>query len=211
MKKFFIMAMAIAAMSLTSCGNKSQSAAPADETEVSTSLEAAKGVVDQLKEKIEAGDSQAIGEAVQTAVNKLAEMVAKGDTEAAKQYQEQIKNFVEENAEKIKEATGGDEAVSKLIDSFVNVPVKAEEAVEDAKEAAEEKVEDAKEAVEQKIEDAKEAAADKVEEAKEAAAKKVEDAKDAAAKKVEEAKDAAAQKIEEAKKKAAEELLKKMQ
>ena len=72
-------------MSFTSCGNKSQSAAPADETEVSTSLEAAKGVVDQLKEKIEAGDSQAIGEAVQTAVNKLAEMVAKGDTEAAKQ------------------------------------------------------------------------------------------------------------------------------
>ena len=200
MKKFFIMAMAVAAMSFTSCGNKTQNAAPADETEVSTTLEAAKGVVDQLKEKIEAGDSQAIGEAVQTAVNKLAEMVAKGDTEAAKQYQEQIKSFVEENAEKIKEATGGDEAVSKLIDSFVNVPVKAEEAVEDAKEAAEEKVEDAKEAVEQKIEDAKEAAEEKVE-----------DAKEAAAKKVEEAKDAAAQKIEEAKKKAAEELLKKMQ
>lgn len=200
MKKFFIMAMAVAAISFTSCGNKNQSAAPADETEVSTTLEAAKGVVDQLKEKIDAGDSQAIGEAVQTAVNKLAEMVAKGDTEAAKQYQEQIKSFVEENAEKIKEATGGDEAVSKLIDSFVNVPVKAEEAVEDAKEAAEEKVEDAKEAVEQKIEDAKKEAADKVEEAK-----------DAAAKKVEEAKDAAAQKIEDAKKKAAEELLKKMQ
>ena len=200
MKKFFIMAMAVAAISFTSCGNKNQSAAPTDETEVSTTLEAAKGVVDQLKEKIEAGDSQAIGEAVQTAVNKLAEMVAKGDTEAAKQYQEQIKSFVEENAEKIKEATGGDEAVSKLIDSFVNVPVKAEEAVEDAKEAAEEKVEDAKEAVEQKIEDAKKEAADKVEEAKEAAAKKVE-----------EAKDAAAQKIEDAKKKAAEELLKKMQ
>lgn len=215
MKKFFIMAMAVAAIGFTSCGNKTQNAAPAEEsTEVSAVADAAKGVVDKLKEQIEAGDSKAIGEAVQTAVEKVAELVAKGDTEAAKQYQDQIKNFIDENAEKIKEVTGGDEAVSKLIDSFVNVPVKVEDAVnaagESIKEGAEQVVEDAKNAAAQKVEEAKEAAAQKVEDAKAAAAQKVDEAKqkaaDAAAKKIEEGK----QKANDAANKAAEDLMKKI-
>lgn len=166
MKKLFIMAMAAVAIGFTSCGNKAQNAAPADEnTEISTVAEAAKGVVDKLKEQIEAGDSKAIGEAIQTAVEKLAELVAKGDTEAAKKYQEQIKNFIDENADKIKEVTGGDEAVSKLIDSFVNVPVKIEDA---AKDAAKEKIDEAKEK-------AADAAEEKIGEAKEKASKAAED------------------------------------
>lgn len=184
MKKLFIMAMAAVAIGFTSCGNKTQNAAPADEnTEISTVAEAAKGVVDKLKEQIEAGDSKAIGEAIQTAVEKLAELVAKGDTEAAKKYQEQIKNFIDENADKIKEVTGGDEAVSKLIDSFVNVPVKIEDAVnaagESIKDGAEQAVEDAKDAAKEKIDEAKEKAADvaeeKIDEAKEKASKAAED------------------------------------
>ena len=212
MKKFFIMAMAVAAIGFTSCGNKTQNAAPAEEsTEVSAVADAAKGVVDKLKEQIEAGDSKAIGEAVQTAVEKVAELVAKGDTEAAKQYQDQIKNFIDENADKIKEVTGGDEAVSKLIDSFVNVPVKVEDAVNAAiKEGAEQAVEDAKDAAAQKVEEAEEAAAQKVEDAKAAAAQKVDEAKqkaaDAAAKKIEEGK----QKANDAANKAAEDLMKKI-
>lgn len=193
MKKFFIMAMAVAAIGFTSCGNKTQNAAPAEEsTEVSAVADAAKGVVDKLKEQIEAGDSKAIGEAVQTAVEKVAELVAKGDTEAAKQYQDQIKNFIDENADKIKEVTGGDEAVSKLIDSFVNVPVKVEDAVNAASESI-------KEGAEQVVEDAKDAAAQKVDEAKQKAA-------DAAAKKIEEGK----QKANDAANKAAEDLMKKI-
>lgn len=184
MKKLFIMAMAAVAISFTSCGNKAQNAAQADEnTEISTVAEAAKGVVDKLKEQIEAGDSKAIGKAIQTAVEKLAELVAKGDTEAAKKYQEQIKNFIDENADKIKEVTGGDEAVSKLIDSFVNVPVKIEDAVnaagESIKDGAEQAVEDAKDAAKEKIDEAKEKAADaaeeKIGEAKEKASKAAED------------------------------------
>lgn len=184
MKKLFIMAMAAVAIGFTSCGNKAQNAALADEnTEISTVAEAAKGVVDKLKEQIEAGDSKAIGEAIQTAVEKLAELVAKGDTEAAKKYQEQIKNFIDENADKIKEVTGGDEAVSKLIDSFVNVPVKIEDAVnaagESIKDGAEQAVEDAKDAAKEKIDEAKEKAADaaeeKIGEAKEKASKAAED------------------------------------
>lgn len=162
MKKIFFITIAVGIMSFISCGNQTQNATPANENETGTTLETAKGIVAQLKEKIESGDSQEIGEVIQTAVNKLAELIAKGNTEAARQYQEQIKNFVEENAEKIKEATGGDEAVNKLIDSFVNVPVKAEEAIEDAakdaKDAAVEKAEDLKEAATEKIEDAKDAA-----------------------------------------------------
>ena len=176
MKKLFIMAMAAVAISFTSCGNKTQNAAPADEnTEISTVAEAAKGVVDKLKEQIEAGDSKAIGEAIQTAVEKLAELVAKGDTEAAKKYQEQIKNFIDENADKIKEVTGGDEAVSKLIE--IEDAVNA--AGESIKDGAEQAVEDAKDAAKEKIDEAKEKAADvaeeKIDEAKEKASKAAED------------------------------------
>lgn len=180
MKKLFIMAIAVAAISFTSCGNKAQNAVPAEDTEVSSTADAAKGITDLLKEKIAAGDSEAIGEAIQNAVEKLAQLVASGDNEAAKQYQEKIKNFIDENADKIKEVTGGNEAVSKLIDSFVNVPVKVEDAIDDAGEAL-------KDSAEEAIENTKDAVADKVEEAKKAAAKKAEEAKDAAAEKVEEA------------------------
>lgn len=187
------MVMAVAAISLTSCGNKSaQNAAPADETEVSSTIEAAKSLTEELKEKIASGDSEAIGATIQSAVEKLAELVAQGDNETAKQYQEKIKAFVDENAEKIKEVTGGDEAVSKIIDSFVNVPVKVEDAIDDAGDAI-------KDGAEQAVEDAKDAAAEKVDEAKQAAAEKVDEAKQAAAEKVDEAKQAAAEKAEEAK------------
>lgn len=176
MKKLFIMAMAVAAIGFTSCGNKSAEKAEAGEqtTGISAVTEAATEITEQLKEKIAAGDSKAINEIIETATAKVAEFVAKGDAEAAKAYQEKIKTFVEENADKIKAAVGNDETVSKLIDSFANIPTDVEstinEAGEKAKEAGEKAVEDAKAAAEQKVEDAKQKAAD-------AAAQEVEKAK----------------------------------
>lgn len=180
MKKLFIMAMAVAAIGFTSCGNKSAEKAEAGEqtTEISAVTEAATEITEQLKEKIAAGDSKAINEIIETATAKVAEFVAKGDAEAAKAYQEKIKTFVEENADKIKAAVGNDETVSKLIDSFANIPTDVEstineageKAVEDAKAAGEKAVEDAKAAAEQKVEEAKQKAAD-------AAAQEVEKAK----------------------------------
>lgn len=190
MKKLFIMAMAVAAIGFTSCGNKSAEKAEAGEqtTEISAVTEAATEITEQLKEKIAAGDSKAINEIIETATAKVAEFVAKGDAEAAKAYQEKIKTFVEENADKIKAAVGNDETVSKLIDSFANIPTDVEstinEASEKAKEAGEKAVEDAKAAGEKAVEDAKAAAEQKVEEAKQKAA------------------DAAAQEVEKAKQKA---------
>lgn len=132
MKKLFIMAMAIAAIGFTSCGNKAQNAEgteSAESTEVSATVEAAKQVTEQIKEKIAAGDSKAIGEAIQAATDKVAELIAKGDKEAAQQYQEQIKTFIEEHAEQIKAAVGNDEAVTKLVDSFAALPTDVKEAL----------------------------------------------------------------------------------
>lgn len=158
MKKVLIFAAAIA-LTLASCGNKSQSnAASTDSTATESTdttaanAEAGEETIDesalsedshatianltsQLQKAVAAKDNKA-------AINTLANMqtiyknlVAEGKLEEAKAYGASIKNFVNENADAIKNVANGNVTILQLIDGVKNLPTSAAATAEQAKAA----------------------------------------------------------------------------
>lgn len=184
MRKLFVCAIAFAALAMTSCGNKqSGNAAPtdsiADTTVVAADSEEGDAVANEMKSKLEAGDANGLNTVVAQAKAKIDELVKEGKVEEAKAYASKVKQFVDENAETIKQLTGGNETISTIVSTISSLPSSAEDAVNAAGDAvksdAENAVNAAKDAAETKVNEAKDAAKQKVDEAKDAAKQKATD------------------------------------
>ena len=132
MKKLFTMA-AIAAMSLTACTNKANTAEESLDFEEATP----EAVVSSLAEKVQSGDATAITEAVETVQAELQEIVENGDVEKAAAYASQIKAFVEQNASKLQELNVNTLALSDIINAVQALPAAAESTAQDAAAAVE--------------------------------------------------------------------------
>ena len=196
MKKSLFVMMAACAIGFTSCGNKSQQAAPVDDEVVAEAsaidVEAAfSEATAQLTEQIEANDASKLQQAIEAVQAKVKEILAQ-NPEAAQEYVQKIQDFLKENAEKIKAVAGDHAAIQAAFTALTEAPAEniisglkstldaAGEAVEGAADAAGNAVEGAadaaQEAVEGAVEDAKEAAKEKAGEAVDAAAQKAKDA-----------------------------------
>lgn len=156
MKKTIIMAAAIA-LTLASCGSKTQSnTAGADsaatETVDTTAEEAAeaadveaaltpdsKATVEnlgaELKKAIEAKDSKAAITTLANLQTIYKNLVAQGKLDEAKAYGSSIKQLVSENADAIKNVASGNVTIQQLVDGVANLPTSASATAEEAKAA----------------------------------------------------------------------------
>lgn len=182
----FTFAIAVAAISMASCGGKTTATSDPDTLAVEnvaeaeeTPSEAAQGIVVLLQEQLKNADAEQIKAIGATVAEKVAEFIAKGDEKAAQTYTTVINNFISENAEKLKEI-GAASTISDALATVVNLPAGISEAAKKAAEgtgtevdaqveAAKQQVEAAKAAVEAAPEAVKDAVKAKAEEAAEAA------------------------------------------
>ena len=198
MKKIVFVVMAVAAIGLTSCGNKTQQAEAVDSVAIVDSLAgaAAQGDIDAISALLNGGDATKLGEALAAVKEKIAKLI-KENPEVAKEYVAKVQNFLSENSEKIQAVVGQNETVQVAVNALTeaepddiikgflsSVGDAATEVKDAAVDAANEQVDAAKQAVEDKANEAKEAADKKVQETKDAAKQKANDAIDNAAKDV---------------------------
>ena len=176
MKKILLAVMAVAAISFTSCGNKTQ--AVAEETVDSAAIvdslanEAADATIAALSEQIEAKDANKLQEVIETIKVKVAELL-KTNPEIAQEYVAKVQNFLKENADKVKAVIGDNAAAAAAIAAITDVEPQSVvnglletvgQAATDAKDAAVDaanaQVDAAKAAVEEKANEAIDNAAD---------------------------------------------------
>ncbi len=181
MKKILLAVMAVAAISFTSCGNKTQ--AVAEETVDSAAIvdslanEAADATIAALSEQIEANDANKLQEVIETIKVKVAELL-KTNPEIAQEYVAKVQNFLKENADKVKAVIGDNAAAAAAIAAITDVEPQSVvnglletvgQAATDVKDAAVDaanaQVDAAKAAVEEKANEAKDAAKEKANEA----------------------------------------------
>lgn len=127
------MMAAIAAMSLTACTNKANTAEESLDFEEATP----EAVVSSLAEKVQTGDATAITEAVETVQTELQKIVENGDVEKAAAYASQIKAFVEQNAAKLQELNVNTLTLNDIINAVQTLPAAAQSTAEDAAAAVE--------------------------------------------------------------------------
>lgn len=170
MKKVFLFAFAFVALTFASCGNKQGgNAAQTDSVETDTVAivdnSSAEAVANDMQAKLQANDADGFKQAVESAKLKIDELVKAGKVEEAKAYASQVKAFVDENAETIKQLAGGEETVTSIVNTISAIPTDAESTVKEAGEAvkadAQQAVEDTKAAAKQKVEETKAAAKQK--------------------------------------------------
>ncbi len=203
MKKMLFTVMAIAAIGLTSCGNKTQQQSEAVDSAAvvqAAADEAAEGIVSELSANLEAGDANKLQQTLETVKEKVAELI-KENPEVAKEYVAKVQEYLKSNADKIKSVVGDNAAVAAAVSAITEAEPASIvsgllDQVDGAKDAVTSAAGDAKDAavdaVNQKVEEGKAAAADKANEVKEAAKQKVEDAKEKAKEKAASAVDNAA-------------------
>jgi prophage DNA circulation protein len=195
MKKVFMMALAAAAITLSSCGNKTNvpnESEIVDSTEVALNEAntAADEVIAQLTQNIEAKDASALQNALEAVKAKVSEFLTK-NPEIAKEYLAKVQNFLKENTDKIKAVVGDNAAVASLVDGIANIPSESVDALTGAGDAlkalgidltqqAGDAVEGAKDAVEGAAADAKESAEKKTDELTDEVKKNIGDAVDKA-------------------------------
>lgn len=194
MRKFLFAVMAVAAISFTSCGNKTQNV-PADEVDTvinvdSLATDAAETSISALAEQIEAKDANKLQEAITAIQAKVAELI-KTNPEVAKEYVAKVQEFLKENADKVKEIIGDNAAAAAALaavtetdaESMINgLMEKIDNAATDAAaDAVNETVEEGKAAVKDAANEVKDAANNAANEAKDAAKAKANEAIDKAA------------------------------
>ena len=192
MKKILFTVMAVAAIGLSSCGNKAQQAeaVATDSVAVATAAadEAAEATVSELSSQLEAGDVNKFQQALETVKVKVAELIQQ-NPEIAKQYVAKVQDFLKENVDKIKGLVGDNAAVAAAVSAITDAdPANMVDGLlQSVGDAATEAKDAAVDAANQKAEEAKQAAQDKANEMKDAAKQKASNAVDAAADKTKKA------------------------
>lgn len=150
MKKVFIMAIAVAAMTLTSCNNSKTNAPKADaeaamtDSAANASTAAAEApanadqLVEQLNEKMKAKDGKGLSELLTNAQTKMAELAQKNPQEA-QEYITKLQQWMLDNSENLQAAlkASGNEAAAEAIGAASKADAKAiTEGMAKAQEAA---------------------------------------------------------------------------
>lgn len=189
MKKIIYMALAVAAFSFASCGNKQAADAPEVDSaavEAVAESEDAQPVIDALAQSIEAKDAEGIAKIL----DQVKAQVAKLDPAQASEYIKKVQDYINENKDKIQAFAAGNATVNQLVstitainpDEIANgvinaakgqVEDAANKAVEAGKEAIDAKKEEAKEAVKAEVNKKVDAAKEKANEAINNAANKL--------------------------------------
>ena len=200
MKKFFAIAIAAVAMSFASCGGKTGANANPDSLAAEPAA-AAEQIVSLLQEQIKNADVEQIKAIGTTVSETVAAFIAKGDNEAAQTYADIISNFIDNNADKLKEI-GAATTLTEALAAVAALPVNTVNAAQSAADASVGLAEDQADAAAASVENAKQAvenaAKAQVDAAKAAAAAQAAAAKAAADAKVQEGKDAANKAIDDA-------------
>ena len=201
MKKIIFAVLAMVAIGLSACGNKTQQAEAIDSAAVLDSIasEVAQEDINAISALFENGDVAKLQEALATVKEKIASLI-KENPELAKEYVIKVQDFLKENADKVKALAGDSEAAVAAVAAVTEVDPEAvvKGLLEQVGDAATEVKDAAVDAANQQVEDAKNAANQKVEETKAAAEKQIEDQKNAAKQKTGEAIDNAANKTKKA-------------
>lgn len=224
MKKIIFMAIAAAAITITSCGNKTNGNNDSDTTAVDTvaalseeANKAADEAIGNISALFNGKDANALQAAIETVKAKAAEFLAKNPA-VAKEYLEKVQSFLKENSDKIKAVVGDNAAVGAAVAAITDVPADnvisgLSSALGNAKAAGEEAAAGVKDAADNAVNAANEAV-DAVKNApkaaKEAADKAVEDAKEKANEKANAAVNDAKKKASEGIDKAASDVKKKL-
>lgn len=182
MKKLFFVALAGAVIGFASCGNKTVENAELADTAAVDSVLDADAMVSALGEKLNANDPAALQTLAQQAQQTIADLIAQGDTAAAKAYASKIKEFIDTNADKVKEIASGNETINGLVNTVksTNVSDLASQAAAAVKADATQAANDVKDAADQKVQETKDAAKAKVNEQVDAAKQKANEQVDAA-------------------------------
>ena len=137
MKKVFIMAIAVAAMTLTSCNNSKTNAPKADAEAAMTDSAAnestaeapanADQLVEQLNEKVKAKDGKGLSELLTNAQTKMAELAQKNPQEA-QEYITKLQQWMLDNSENLQAAlkASGNEAAAEAIGAAIGAASKAD-------------------------------------------------------------------------------------
>lgn len=219
MKKLFISIMALAAITFSSCGGNSTSgdieAADSIAEEIVDSIAATPEVseiISSLQADVESGDVNNLEATIRTIQQYIAQFMNEGNKEKADEYTLKLKEFINDNKDKINELTTGT-TLSTVISSISNSKSASElvKGITDAIPVNKETIDAAKAAVTEKADEAAQQAIDetktKAEEAIKNAADETKAKAEAAAK---QAADEAKAKAEAAAKQAADDAKKKL-
>ena len=174
MKKFFVMAIAVAAMTFASCGNdakKPVEATPVDSAALITeeATAAADDAISQLSATLESKDASALQTALEAVKAKVAEFIAKNPA-IAQEYLAKVQGFLKENADAVKAIVGSNATIAGLVDGIAAIPSESVEKLTGATDALKALGIDATNLVKDAAANAAEGAANAVEGAKDAAA-----------------------------------------
>ena len=174
MKKVFIMAIAVVAMTLASCNSGKNNAPKADADSAMTETAAPDSAVtaeapaspdqliEQLNEKVKAKDDKGVAALLTAAQTKMAELAQKNPKEA-QEYVVKLQQWMQSNSENIQSAlkASGNEAAANAVGAAIDAASKADpkaitEGMSKAKEAVEaaspEQIEAAKKAAKEAAE-----------------------------------------------------------
>lgn len=146
MKKLFFAIVAVAAITFTSCGNKTNAnAEAADSAMVDTTALAPEtmstfnALKAQLIKALDEGNAEGVTTALANFEAAYKTLANSGELEDLKGYGMLVKNFVAEQADKIKSVASGDVTIANLVSGIEALPTSAEATLEDAKSAVSEK------------------------------------------------------------------------
>ena len=183
MKKLFISALAVGALCLSSCGNKTNKAENATDSltevtlgEANDSVSELSSLANTLQEQLKNKDIQGLQNTLSYLQDKYQELLKSGKVEEAKEYAKKVKEFVDANGDKIKESAKDNETLSTLVDQVKGFSLGAESDVKAGAEEIQSNVKEGVDNAKDKAEDAAkkaEDAAKKTEESVQNAAKKL--------------------------------------
>lgn len=142
MKKLFLAIVAVAAITFTSCGNKSNAnAEAADSARVDTTALAPEtkstfnALRAQLLKALDEGNAEEVTTALANFEAAYKTLANSGELEDLKGYGMLVKDFVAGQADKIKSVAGGDATIANLVSGIEALPTSAEVTIEDARSA----------------------------------------------------------------------------
>ena len=133
MKKLFISALAVGALCLSSCGNKTNKAENATDSltevtlgEANDSVSELSSLANTLQEQLKNKDIQGLQNTLSSLQDKYQELLKSGKVEEAKEYAKKVKEFVDANGDKIKECAKDNKTISTLVDQVKGLSLGAE-------------------------------------------------------------------------------------
>ncbi len=140
MKKLFFTVLAVSALTLASCGSKTESANPEAAQTEAVELEGdTKATYDklvaQLQEALSSNDPQALTTTLANLAASYKALVNADQLDQALQYGQAIKDFVSNNSETLTAVAGDNSTISNLISTISNLPTDATTTADQAKEA----------------------------------------------------------------------------